>query len=119
MKVSKETENKIVELQMLEQNMQNMTMQKQRFQVNLTEVENAIEELNKSNKEAYKIIGSIMVKSKKEDLEKDLKEKKEIIDLRIKNIEKQESKIKEKASEIQKEVMQKLENGKHEDHEHN
>lgn len=119
MKVSKETENKIMELQMLEQNMQNMVMQKQRFQVSLTEIENAIEELKKTNKEAYKIMGSIMVKSKKEDLEKDLKDKKEIIDLRIKNIEKQESKIKEKASEIQKEVMQKLENGKHQDHGHN
>ncbi|MDD5651498.1 MAG: hypothetical protein PHF86_13975 [Candidatus Nanoarchaeia archaeon] len=53
-----------------------------------------------------------MIKSKKEDLEKDLKEKKDILDLRIKNIEKQENKIKERATELQKEVMNKLENEK-------
>lgn len=112
MKLSKETETKIMELQTMEQSLQSFAMQKQRFQISQTEVENAIEELKKTKEEAYKIIGSIMVKSKKEDLEKDLKEKKDILDLRIKNIEKQENKIKERAAELQKEVMNKLENEK-------
>ncbi|MBU0929686.1 MAG: prefoldin subunit beta [Nanoarchaeota archaeon] len=112
MKLSKETEAKIIELQTFEQNLNNFAMQKQRFQITQTEIENAIEELKKTKEDAYKIIGSIMIKSKKEDLEKDLNEKKEIIDLRIKNIEKQENKIKEKASELQKEVMSKIENEK-------
>jgi len=112
MKVSKEAEGKIVELQTMEQNLQNFAMQKQRFQVTLTEVENAIEELNKAKDDSYQIIGSIMVKSKKEDLLKKLKEKKDIVDLRIKNIEKQEGKIKEKAEELQKEVMKTLEDEK-------
>ncbi len=112
MKVSKETETKIVELQTMEQNLQNFAMQKQRFQVSLTETENAIEELNKTKEDSYRIIGSIMVKTNKEELLKNLKEKKDIIDLRIKNIEKQEVKIREKAQELQKEVMQKIENEK-------
>ena len=112
MKVSKETESKIVELQTMEQNLQNFAMQKQRFQVSLTETENAIEELNKTKEDSYRIIGSIMVKTNKDELLKDLKEKKDIIDLRIKNIEKQEVKIREKAQELQKEVMQKIENEK-------
>lgn len=112
MKVSKETESKIVELQTMEQNLQNFAMQKQRFQVTLTETENAIEELNKTKDDSYRIIGSIMVKTNKDELLKDLKEKKDIIDLRIKNIEKQEVKIREKAQELQKEVMQKIENEK-------
>jgi prefoldin beta subunit len=112
MKITKETETKIIELQTMEQNLQNFAMQKQRFQISQTEIENALEEIKKTKDEAYKIIGSIMVKSKKEDLEKDLKEKKDILDLRIKNIEKQENKIKEKATELQKEVMNKLENEK-------
>lgn len=112
MKITKETEAKIIELQTMEQNLQNFAMQKQRFQISQTEIENALEEIKKTKDEAYKIIGSIMVKSKKEDLEKDLNEKKDILDLRIKNIEKQENKIKEKATELQKEVMNKLENEK-------
>ena len=112
MKVSKETETKIIELQTMEQNLQNFAMQKQRFQVNLTEIENAIEELDKAKEDSYRIIGPIMVKTSKEELLKELKEKKGIADLRIKNIEKQENKIREKARELQKEVMQKIENEK-------
>ncbi|MBS3155013.1 prefoldin subunit beta [Candidatus Woesearchaeota archaeon] len=112
MKISKETESKIIDLQTMEQNLQNLLMQKQRFQITQTEIDNALEELKKTKDDAYKIIGSIMVKTKKDDLEKDLKEKKDLVDLRIKNIEKQETKIKERAQEIQKEVMNKLENEK-------
>ena len=46
-----------------------------------------------------------MVATKKDDLEKDLKEKKELLDLRIKNFDKQEKNLKEKTEELQKKVM--------------
>ena len=79
-------------------------MQKQRFQTELLETENALKELTKA-KEAYKIVGNIMVSSTKEDLKKELEEKKKITDLRIKNLEKEESKLKEKTSTLQKAVV--------------
>ena len=41
-------ENKIAQLQMIEQNIQNVLMQKQTFQSQLIEVENALEEIEKS-----------------------------------------------------------------------
>ena len=49
-----------------------------------------------------------MTLTKKEDLKKDLKEKKEIIELRIKSMEKQETQIKEKASKLQEEILKKI-----------
>ena len=73
--MDKETENQIRELQILEQNLQSMLMQKQAFQLELSETENAIEELNKSNDETFKIVGNIMIKYSKENLLKDLKER--------------------------------------------
>lgn len=105
--MEKETEQKIAQLQLLEQNLQGFLMQKQQFQVQLTEVESALEEI-KNTDESFKIVGNIMVKAKKEELEKDLKEKKEMLELRIKTIEKQEKNIKEKAETIQKEVLGKV-----------
>jgi prefoldin beta subunit len=102
--VPKEAEKKISQLQMLEQGMQNMLMQKQQFQLQQVEIESALKELDKVN-EAYKIVGNIMVLSKKKDLEEDLKSKKEIIELRIKNMEKQENQLREKASKLQAEVL--------------
>jgi len=105
--VPKETEQQIMQLQMLEQNLTNLTVQKQQFQNQLIEIDSALKEL-KGAKKAYKIVGNIMISSNQEDLEKDLNQKKEIIDLRIKNFEKQEKLLKEKASELQKEEMNQI-----------
>ena len=93
MKLSKEAQEKVQELQLLEQNLQNFLSQKQTFQGQLMETESALEELEKSTT-AYQIIGNIMVASNKSELTKKLAEKKETLELRIKTIEKQEEKIK-------------------------
>ncbi|MBI2148163.1 prefoldin subunit beta [Candidatus Woesearchaeota archaeon] len=108
MEVNKDTENKIAQLQMLEQNIQNFLMQKQNFQTQLIEVDNAIEEIEKAKGKTYKIIGSIMVASDKENINKDLHGKKEILELRIKNIEKQENQLKEKAANLQSDVLKQM-----------
>lgn len=105
--MEKDTQEKIQQLQMIEQGMQNFLMQKQQIQSQLIEVESALKELEKTE-EAYKIVGNIMIKSDKESLTKDLTAKKEILDLRIKNLEKQEKDMKDKASVMQSEVMEKL-----------
>ena len=104
MELSKETEEKINELQKLEQNMQSFLLQKQNFQSQLNEVTSALEEMEKTEK-AYRIIGNIMVLQEKESLKKELQTKKEIIELRVKTMEKQEDKIKTKVDELQSQVM--------------
>lgn len=103
----KETEQKIAQLQLYEQSLQNILMQKQQFQSQSVEIESALKELE-STKEAYKIVGNIMVSTKKEDLKKDLNSKKETTTLRIKTLEKQEDQIREKAKKLQEEVSKKI-----------
>lgn len=107
--ISKESEKKLNQLQMLEQGMQSLLMQKQQFQIQQVELESALEELEKVD-EAYKIIGNIMVLSKKSELNEDLTSKKEVIELRIKNLEKQENQLREKASKLQNEVLKEMDN---------
>ena len=108
--MEKETEQKISQLQLSEQSLQNLLVQKQQFQLQLAEIDSASKELETTEK-AYKIVGNIMASAKKEDLKKDLSEKKDIIKLRIKNIEKQEGQIKEKSSALQEEILKKDKNG--------
>ena len=91
-------------LQLFEQQLSNMTVQKQSFQSQMAEIESAMSGL-KGKKTAYKIIGNIMVEQTKDNLEKDLKEKKNLAELRLKSIEKQESEIREKAKSLQKEIL--------------
>ncbi len=102
--IPEETQEKIKQLQMLEQALQQLLMQKQTFQLQLMEVESALKELE-GNDEAYKIIGNIMVLTKKESLKEELQEKKETIGLRIGTLEKQEAKTREKASSLQKDIL--------------
>ena len=97
-------QEKIRQLQMMEQSLQQLLMQKQTFQVQLMETESALKELQGTT-EAYKIIGNIMVLTKSEELQNDLKDKKETLELRISTLEKQEAKTREKASALQKEVI--------------
>jgi prefoldin beta subunit len=108
--MKKETEEKIGQLQLLEQNLQNLSSQKQNFQAQLLEIDNAMDELGKSKGKIYKIVGPVMISSEKKDLEKDLNSKKEIIELRVKNFEKQENKLREKFTETQEEVLKELKN---------
>jgi prefoldin beta subunit len=106
--MEKETENQIKELQLLEQNLQNLLMQKQAFQLELSETENALEELSKTDKEVFKIAGNIMIKSSKENLIKELSRKKDIISLRLKSIESQEKSLEQSSENLRKKVLSKI-----------
>ncbi len=103
--MKKESEQKIRQLQMMEINLQNLLIQKRNLQVQLIETENAVNELNNAGEEPYKIVGSIMVKTNKESLIKELNSKKEVIDVKLKSLENQETEIMENASKIQQEVL--------------
>jgi len=107
MEVSKETEQKIGQLQMFEQSLQNFLGQKQQFQAQLVEIESALSELEGTDK-AYKIVGNIMVESNKDELKADLQSKKEMLELRIKTMEKQETQVRERASKLQSEILKKI-----------
>lgn len=99
---------KLQQLQILEQSLQQLLMQKQSFQAQLMEVESA-QEGTKATDEVYKIIGNILIKSKKADVEKELGEKKQMLDIRIKNIEKQEEATRERVKKLRQEVLKTIE----------
>ena len=108
MKMDKETQEKIQELQSLEQTLHPLMMQKQAFQMELNETENALSEINRSKDEVFKIIGQIMVKTSKEKVKEDLDKKQKIISLRLETIDKQESNLTEKATILREEVMKNI-----------
>lgn len=108
MEVDKETETRIKELQIIEQNLQSILMQKQTFQMDMSEVDNAFSELSKTNEDVFKIVGNIMVRSSKENLIKDLKQKKDLVELRIKTLDSQEKDLSKTSEELRKKVLAKI-----------
>lgn len=106
-KMKEETKEKINQLQNLEQNINSIIAQKQQFQAQNLEVDNALEQLKNTDK-VFRIIGNIMVASSKDNAKKELTEKKEILDLRLKTFDKQEEKLRNQANELQQEVMKEM-----------
>jgi len=108
MNLDKETQQKIQELQILEQNFQQILMQKQAFQIELSETENALSEVAKANDDIFKIIGNIMIKTDKKKTEEELKKKQELLALRLKSIDSEEQNLTKKTEELRAEVMKRI-----------
>ncbi len=107
--LDKETHQKIQEMRIIEQNFQQLLQQKQAFSYEVNETNHALEELEKAEGDVFKIVGSqIILKSTKEKLIEELKHKKELLELRLKNIEKQEKEFTEKLQSLRKDIMEKI-----------
>jgi len=98
-------QRKIQELQILEQNLQNLLLQKQAFQLELSETASALGEIEKSGDEIFKIIGQLMIKTDKTKTIKELKDKEKMLELRNKTIERQENSITERLEKLREEIM--------------
>ena len=94
-----------VQIEEIEQTLHHFLMQKQQLQSQLLEVENAFEETTKTKDQVYQIVGPIMIQKEKESIIKDLKTRKEVLEVRVQNIEKQVQQLKDKVASMKKEVQ--------------
>lgn len=100
-----ETDKKVQEIQFLEQNLQNLLLQKQAFQMELSETKSALKEIENAGEEVFKIIGQLMIKTNKSKIKQELLDKEKILDLRTKSIEKQEKYLMEQLNKIRDKIM--------------
>ena len=98
-------ENKIQRMQFLEQNLQAINMQKQAYQMELDETFSSIEEINNSKEDVYKVIGQIMIKTKKEKILEELNTKIQLLRSKISSLEKQQEKFDSELKNIRNEMI--------------
>jgi len=92
----------VAQFQMLQQQLQQLMMQKESLNVAVMEIERAMDELGKSkDQEAYKITGTIMVRKPVDELKKELAESKDDVEVRIKSMEATEQRFTAKLTELQ------------------
>jgi|SRR3989344_5701535 len=101
-------EKHLQEMQILEQNLQNLLFQKQAFQMELTETQSAIMEIENSGDDVFKIIGQMMIKTEKSKMQEELKNKEKILELRLKTIERQESSFTGQLEKIRDNFIQEM-----------
>lgn len=96
-----ELEKSLVQYQNMEKQLQSAMMQKHQLQLQVNEMNLALEELSKtSEKEVFKSIGAIMVRTTKENAQKDLEERKKMAELRVNSLTKQEDQLKTNLQEL-------------------
>jgi prefoldin beta subunit len=89
-----------------QQNLQAVLVQKQQVELELSETEKALEELTKASdsEPVYKFAGNLLVKVKKDDVMKELGEKKELANTRKMVLVKQEGRFRETLKDLQTKI---------------
>jgi prefoldin beta subunit len=98
----------VARLQQLQQNLQAIMMQKQQVELEVAETDRALEEIRKTGIEdvVYKSAGPLLIKSKKDDVIKELEEKKELSNTRVMVLTKQETRVKDNLKEVENKINQ-------------
>ncbi|MBI2543171.1 MAG: prefoldin subunit [Candidatus Aenigmarchaeota archaeon] len=93
-----------------QQQMQSIMIQRDTMQLQLFEVNKALEELAKTkNEKAYKITGQIMVIKPVEEIKVELTQQKEALEIKIKSMENNEQKVTQKLKELEAQLKKMVE----------
>jgi prefoldin beta subunit len=107
---NKEDTNKfIAQFQIMQQQLQNLMIQKESLRLNIMEIDQTLEELGKSKeKNAYKITGNVMISKPVEEVKKELGETKDALNVRMESLGKNEKKLTDKLKEMQEKLKEML-----------
>ena len=108
--MSPEAQKYLMELQTIQAQLQNIAIQKETFTIQNIEIEKALEELGKAddNEDVFKAVGPVLIKTNKADMVKELNEKKETAEVRLKSLDKQEAELQGKIQEGQQKLQELL-----------
>lgn len=89
-----------------QQNLQAVLIQRQQVEMELSETDKALQELDKASEAGsiYKFAGNLLIRVSKADIVKELTEKKELANTRKMVLAKQESRFKESIKELQTKI---------------
>ncbi len=105
-----QVQERIQRLQQLQNTMQQLLLQKQRIEMEMVESDKALEVLEETqgNSKVYKSVGAVLVEKDRDTVVKELKERREFLDMRAKVLKKQEDKTKEKITTLQDTLQKEL-----------
>ena len=96
----------ISRLQQIQQNLQAIMMKKQQIEQEIAETDRILEEIKKidGDNKVYKRYDNLLIKSKREDILKEFKEKKVTLNTRMLVVEKQESRVNDNLKEVENKI---------------
>jgi prefoldin beta subunit len=109
-KLPPNVQERLLRLQQLQQTLQSILAQKQQVEMEKTEVEQTLAELQKTADDTviYKAAGSLLVKAEKTKVNQDLGERKELLETRSTVIGRQEERVRSQVKEAQTKLQEDL-----------
>jgi prefoldin beta subunit len=106
-------QEQIMKLQQSQQSLQSVMQQKQHLEIENAETEKALEELRKvaDDDAVFKQAGTVLIKSKKQELIDELQERIELTKTRATVLEKQETRLKESLKEQEAKITEQMKSG--------
>ena len=103
-------QERLLRLQQLQQTLQNVLTQKQQVDLEILEIDQALKELESTNDEGviYKSAGSLLIKTNKPKVTKELIERKELITMRTSVLGKQEERLRSQMKELNDKLQKDL-----------
>ncbi|HWG90983.1 MAG TPA: prefoldin subunit beta [Candidatus Thermoplasmatota archaeon] len=101
-------QNQLQQLQQLQSQAQVVVQQRQQMEVSARDLDRTLEELEKAAPDAviYRSIGGLLIRAKDRDtLLADLREQKETTDVRLQTVKRQEERLRERMTSLQKELQ--------------
>ncbi len=108
MKNEQDLSKDLIEYENLEKQLEVLLIQKHQLQIQLNEINHALDQLTKAKGDVYRSVGSIILHTTKEEAEKDLGERKELIEVKVSAIAKQEEKLRATVMETQKSLQERM-----------
>ncbi|MDQ1278967.1 MAG: prefoldin beta subunit [Thermoproteota archaeon] len=103
-------QEQLLRLQQLQQTLQVVVSQRQQLELERSEVDRALNELEKMADDSiiYKSVGSLLLKSEKKKVMDELHERKELVETRITVLTRQQTRAEERVKELQQLIQERL-----------
>jgi prefoldin beta subunit len=108
--LSPQVQERLIKMQRLQQTLQSILAQKQQVEVESSETEQALGELQKMTDDAviYKAMGTILVKTERVKMINELNERKDLMSTRVTVLGKQEERLRNQLKDIETQLRQDL-----------
>jgi prefoldin beta subunit len=109
-KLPPQVQERLLRLQQLQQTLQTVLAQKQQVEMEKTEVEQTVVELQKTTDDdvIYKAAGSLLIKAEKAKVTEELVERKELLNTRSTVLARQEERLRSQVKEAQTKLQEDL-----------
>ena len=103
-------QEQLLRLQQLQQTLQVVVSQRQQLELERSEVDRALSEIEKMTDDAviFKSVGSLLIKSERKKVIDELRERRELVETRITVLTRQQTRAEERIKELQQIIQERL-----------